>query len=109
MDLLAPVRDNARVSAQTPDPEQSAPPQDAPAPLASSPQSADDAQQRIAELTARIEQAREEYYLQDAPSLSDAEYDALERELRSLEAENPQLAKEDSPTRTVGGAVNGPG
>jgi DNA ligase (NAD+) len=107
VDLLAPVRDNARVSAQTPDPEQSAPPQDAPASLEASRQSPDDAQQRIAELTARIEQAREEYYVQDAPTLSDAEYDALERELRALEAENPQLAKEDSPTRTVGGAVAG--
>lgn len=64
-----------------------------------------DAQQRIAELTARIEQAREEYYVHDAPTLSDAEYDQLERELRALEAENPQLVREDSPTRTVGGQV----
>lgn len=62
-------------------------------------------QERIAELTALLEQAREEYYVQDAPSLPDAEYDRLERELRELEAENPQLAKEDSPTRTVGGRV----
>ena len=63
-----------------------------------------DAQQRIAELTARIEQARADYYEHDAPTMSDGEYDALEQELRALEAENPQLASEDSPTRTVGGA-----
>ena len=63
-----------------------------------------DAQQRIAELTARIEQARADYYEHDAPTMSDGEYDALEKELRALEAENPQLASEDSPTRTVGGA-----
>jgi len=63
------------------------------------------AQQRIAELTARIEQAREEYYVHEAPSLTDAQYDELEKELRTLEAENPQLAKEDSPTQTVGGGI----
>lgn len=62
-----------------------------------------DAQERIAELTARIEQARAEYYEHDAPTLTDGEYDALEKELRALEEENPQLAKEDSPTQTVGG------
>jgi DNA ligase (NAD+) len=66
-----------------------------------------DAQQRIAELTARIEQARADYYEHDAPTMADGEYDALEKELRALEAENPQLASEDSPTRTVGGAPAG--
>ncbi|WP_422114877.1 NAD-dependent DNA ligase LigA [Brachybacterium sp. UNK5269] len=63
------------------------------------------AQQRIAALTAQIEQARVDYYEHDAPTLADAEYDALERELRALEQENPQLASADSPTTTVGGAV----
>ncbi|MCT1436103.1 NAD-dependent DNA ligase LigA [Brachybacterium paraconglomeratum] len=66
-----------------------------------------DAQQRIAELTARIEQARVDYYEHDAPTMADGEYDALEKELRALEEENPQLASEDSPTRTVGGAAAG--
>ncbi len=66
---------------------------------------ATDAQQRIAELTAAIEQAREDYYVHDAPTMADAEYDQLEQELRALEAENPQLASADSPTQTVGGAV----
>lgn len=64
-----------------------------------------EAQQRIAELTAQIEQARTDYYEHDAPTLADAEYDRLEIELRDLEEANPQLAAEDSPTRTVGGAV----
>lgn len=70
------------------------------------PRTADEtAQQRIAELTAQIEQARVDYYEHDAPTMADAEYDGLEKELRQLEEENPQLAAEDSPTRTVGGAL----
>src|SRR5699024_3237527 len=58
----------------------------------------------IAELTAQIEQARVDYYEHDAPTMADAEYDVLEKELRALEEAHPQLAAEDSPTRTVGGA-----
>lgn len=70
------------------------------------PRTADEtAQQRIAELTAQIEQARVDYYEHDAPTMADAEYDGLEKELRQLEEANPQLAAEDSPTRTVGGAL----
>ena len=69
------------------------------------PRTADEtAQQRIAELTAQIEQARVDYYEHDAPTRADAEYDALEKELRELEEAHPQLAAADSPTRTVGGA-----
>ncbi|MGO2021784.1 MAG: NAD-dependent DNA ligase LigA, partial [Brachybacterium tyrofermentans] len=59
----------------------------------------------MAELTAQIEKAIEDYYLHDAPTLADAEYDALERELRELEEQNPQLASPDSPTQTVHGVV----
>ncbi|WME24643.1 NAD-dependent DNA ligase LigA [Brachybacterium sp. GU-2] len=70
------------------------------------PRTADEtAQQRIAELTAQIEQARVDYYEHDAPTMADTEYDELEKELRALEEANPQLAAEDSPTRTVGGAA----
>ena len=70
------------------------------------PRTADEtAQQRIAALTARIEQARVDYYEHDAPTMADAEYDELEKELRALEEANPQLVAEDSPTRTVGGAA----
>lgn len=63
------------------------------------------AQQRIAELTARIELAREQYFVHESPCLSDSEYDELEKELRTLEAEYPHLAREDSPTQTVGGGI----
>jgi DNA ligase (NAD+) len=43
------------------------------------------------------------YYVLDAPEISDAEYDALMRELRELEARHPELATPDSPTSRVGG------
>ncbi len=59
---------------------------------------------RAAELRERIEVANREYYVDDAPALSDAEYDALFRELESLESRHPSLVTPDSPTRRVGGA-----
>ena len=43
------------------------------------------------------------YYVLDAPEISDAEYDAMMRELKQLEDAHPELATEDSPTRRVGG------
>jgi DNA ligase (NAD+) len=43
------------------------------------------------------------YYGLDAPEISDAEFDALMRELKKLEAENPELVTPDSPTQRVGG------
>jgi len=43
------------------------------------------------------------YYVLDAPEIPDAEYDRLFRELQALEAEHPELATADSPTRRVGG------
>ncbi|MBQ7377313.1 MAG: NAD-dependent DNA ligase LigA [Clostridia bacterium] len=45
------------------------------------------------------------YYVNDAPEISDAEYDALFRELLELEAEFPALDSSDSPTHRVGGMV----
>ena len=45
------------------------------------------------------------YYILDQPEISDAEYDRLFNELKSLEAEHPELTAPDSPTRRVGGAV----
>lgn len=61
---------------------------------------------------ARIEQLREEiryhnrrYYDEDAPEISDAEWDELLRELRSLEEANPDLVTPDSPTQVVGGTA----
>jgi DNA ligase (NAD+) len=58
-------------------------------------------------LRARIEGANRAYHEQDAPEISDAEYDALFRELVELEAANPDLVTADSPTQRVGGAPSG--
>ena len=62
------------------------------------------ARERAAELRAEIERHNRLYYEADAPEITDAEYDALLRELEALEAEHPTLATPDSPTRRVGGA-----
>jgi len=51
-----------------------------------------------------LRDANERYYVDDAPTISDAEYDALFRELEALEAQHPALRTSDSPTRRVGGA-----
>lgn len=64
-----------------------------------------DPRARHADLVQQVEAHRAAYYLRDAPTVSDAEYDSLERELRSIEALHPELADADSPTSTVGGAV----
>ena len=65
-----------------------------------------DAEKRIAELTEEIEYHNNLYYNEDAPQISDFEYDALTRELKSLEKEFPSLVRADSPTQTVGGSAN---
>jgi DNA ligase (NAD+) len=57
---------------------------------------------RIEELRARIRTHNDLYYGQDSPEVSDAEYDALVRELRDLEAEHPELVDAESPTEVVG-------
>ncbi|QIL21748.1 NAD-dependent DNA ligase LigA [Thermomonas sp. HDW16] len=62
---------------------------------------------RIAELRRRIEDANRRYHQLDAPDITDAQYDALVRELEALEREHPQLATADSPTRRVGAAPSG--
>ncbi len=63
------------------------------------------AQERIAELRREIERHNYLYYTLDAPEISDAEYDALYRELANLEREFPDLVTPDSPTQKVGGPV----
>jgi NAD-dependent DNA ligase len=45
------------------------------------------------------------YYVDDAPTIADAEYDALFRELEALEARYPELVTDESPTQKVGGAA----
>ncbi|MDR1889411.1 MAG: NAD-dependent DNA ligase LigA [Zoogloeaceae bacterium] len=54
-------------------------------------------------LCGELEAHNRAYYEQDAPTVSDAEYDALFRELQALENEYPELQSPDSPTRRVGG------
>ncbi|HSN05871.1 MAG TPA: NAD-dependent DNA ligase LigA [Candidatus Angelobacter sp.] len=58
---------------------------------------------RWRELVELVEDARRRYYVEDRPTLSDAEYDAAYRELEQLEAEHPELVSADSPTQAVGG------
>ncbi|MBZ5638422.1 MAG: NAD-dependent DNA ligase LigA [Acidobacteriia bacterium] len=58
---------------------------------------------RAEELRGLIAHHRKRYYVDDAPEISDAEYDALERELGAIEAGHPDLVTPDSPTRRVGG------
>ena len=59
--------------------------------------------QRIIDLTAQLNQANYQYYVLDDPKMPDFEYDMLLRELENLEAEYPQYAQQDSPTKRVGG------
>jgi len=57
---------------------------------------------RAEELRGQLRDASHRYYVLDAPTLSDAEYDRLFRELEQLEADHPDLITPDSPTRRVG-------
>ncbi|WP_395111126.1 NAD-dependent DNA ligase LigA [Actinomadura sp. SCN-SB] len=61
-----------------------------------------EAARRHAELSQEIDEANYRYYVLDSPTLSDAEYDRLMRELRALEDEYPELVTPDSPTQRVG-------
>jgi len=60
-------------------------------------------EKRAAELRRLLDQHNHRYYVLDDPEVSDAEYDALLDELRTLEAEQPELQSPDSPTQRVGG------
>ncbi len=61
--------------------------------------------ERIRELTELLNEAGYRYYVLDDPTMPDYEYDRLLRELEELEAAYPQLVREDSPTKRVGGAA----
>jgi len=63
-----------------------------------------DAVQRAAALRRTLEEHDYRYYVLDAPTVSDAEYDGLFRELEALEQRYPSLVTSDSPTQRVGGA-----
>ncbi|HVM29702.1 MAG TPA: NAD-dependent DNA ligase LigA [Candidatus Limnocylindrales bacterium] len=66
-----------------------------------------DPARRATELRAQIERANRAYYELDAPEITDAEWDALFRELVELEEAHPELRTPDSPTQRVGGAPTG--
>jgi DNA ligase (NAD+) len=58
------------------------------------------------EIAEQVEEARWRYFVNDAPTLSDADYDKLLRGLQDLEEQFPDLRTPDSPTQKVGGAVS---
>ena len=66
----------------------------------------DELRQRHKELAEIIEEHRQRYHRDDAPTISDGEYDALIRELQELEEELPELRTPDSPTQQVGGMLS---
>ena len=57
----------------------------------------------MAELTNEIREHQFKYHVLDAPTITDADFDALLRELKALEAANPALREPDSPTLGIGG------
>lgn len=65
-----------------------------------------EAKARIKELTELIKYHNDRYYNQDDPEISDFEYDKLNRELRELEEQFPELKTENSPTERVGGSAS---
>ncbi|MBF9263210.1 NAD-dependent DNA ligase LigA [Paracidovorax cattleyae] len=66
---------------------------------------AEDPGRRIAALRAQLHQWAHQYYVLDAPSVPDAEYDRVFQALQALEAAHPELVTPDSPTQRVIGAV----
>lgn len=66
----------------------------------------DELREKYAELMDQVRAARVAYYVEDAPTISDAEYDTLYRALEEFEALHPELVANDSPTQDVGGEVS---
>ena len=62
-------------------------------------------QQRIEELKEQLNRWSHEYYVEDKPTATDAEYDKAYHELVALEVEHPEFVTLDSPTQRVGGEV----
>lgn len=60
---------------------------------------------RMSELEGQLELHQHKYHVQDAPTISDGEYDRMFRELVELEKQHPELMKPNSPTQRVGGLV----
>ncbi|MCB0088618.1 MAG: NAD-dependent DNA ligase LigA [Caldilineaceae bacterium] len=63
-------------------------------------------EQHVTELRRAVRQHQYNYYVLDAPTVSDAEFDALFNELKALEQQYPALYRSDSPTVRVGGVVS---
>ncbi len=64
-------------------------------------------ERRIDALRQRIERLNYDYFVLDAPSATDAEYDDLMRELRAVEAAHPELVTPESPTQRIGSSLSG--
>ncbi len=64
------------------------------------------ARHRITELTQEIREHQFKYYVLDAPTITDAQFDSLLKELSALEAKNPELLEPDSPSLGVGGGFS---
>ena len=64
------------------------------------------ARHRITELTNEIRDHQFKYYVLDAPSITDAQFDALLQELKALEAKHPELLEPDSPSLGIGGGFS---
>ena len=64
-----------------------------------------DPKKRIDELTDILNIAAHRYYVLDDPTMPDFEYDRLYRELEELEAVNPSMVRDDSPTKRIGGEI----
>ena len=62
-----------------------------------------EAEKRVKVLRETLERLSFEYYVKDAPTVSDYEYDSLQNELKSIEKQYPELITPDSPTQKVGG------
>jgi DNA ligase (NAD+) len=60
-------------------------------------------QQRLEQLIATINEYNYQYYVQDEPTVPDAQYDRLMQELQAIEAQHPDLLSPDSPSQRVGG------
>lgn len=67
----------------------------------------DDEREQLEKLRAAIRHHAHLYYVQDAPDITDAEYDALFERLRTLEEQHPEWVTPDSPTQRVGGEAQG--
>lgn len=66
-----------------------------------------DAEREIESLRAKLQLANHEYYILDAPTISDDEYDVAMRRLIELETQNPELITADSPTQRIGAPLEG--